>query len=58
MGVGILIDATIFRALLVPALVSLFGQWNWWLPNWLARALLIQPSPLPPPPTPAAPRSP
>ncbi|MGI8532795.1 MAG: MMPL family transporter, partial [Geodermatophilaceae bacterium] len=32
LGVGILIDATIVRALLVPALVSLFGQWNWWLP--------------------------
>jgi RND superfamily putative drug exporter len=52
MGVGILIDATIVRALLVPALVSLFGQWNWWLPRWLARALLVQPSPLPPAPDP------
>jgi RND superfamily putative drug exporter len=48
MGVGILIDATIVRALLVPALVSLFGRWNWWLPVWLARALFVQPSPLPP----------
>ena len=37
LGVGILIDATIVRALLVPALVSLLGQWNWWLPGWLAR---------------------
>jgi RND superfamily putative drug exporter len=52
MGVGILIDATIVRALLVPALVSLFGQWNWWLPRWLARALLVQPSPVPPAPDP------
>jgi RND superfamily putative drug exporter len=52
MGVGILIDATIVRALLVPAMVSLFGQWNWWLPSWLARALLVQPSPLPPAPDP------
>ena len=33
LGVGILIDATIVRALLVPALVSLFGRWNWWLPD-------------------------
>jgi RND superfamily putative drug exporter len=48
LGVGILIDATIVRALLVPALVSLFGRWNWWLPNWLARALLVEPSPLRP----------
>jgi len=46
LGVGILIDATIVRALLVPALVSLFGRWNWWLPNWLARALFVEPSPL------------
>jgi putative drug exporter of the RND superfamily len=48
LGVGILIDATIVRALLVPALVSLFGRWNWWLPNWLARALFVEPSPLHP----------
>jgi RND superfamily putative drug exporter len=48
MGVGILIDATIVRALLVPALVSLFGRWNWWLPVWLARALFVAPSPLAP----------
>jgi MMPL family len=29
---GILLDATVVRALLAPALVSLFGRWNWWLP--------------------------
>jgi len=28
----------------VPALVSLFGRWNWWLPAWLARPLRLQPS--------------
>ena len=32
LGIGILLDATVVRALLVPALVSLFGRWNWWLP--------------------------
>ncbi len=48
LGVGILIDATIVRALLVPALVSLFGRWNWWLPGWLARVLMVEPSPLAP----------
>jgi RND superfamily putative drug exporter len=48
LGVGILIDATVVRALLVPAMVSLFGRWNWWLPGWLARALLVKPSPLNP----------
>jgi len=31
------------RALLVPALVSLFGRWNWWLPSWAARALRVEP---------------
>ena len=48
LGVGILIDATIVRALLVPALVSTLGRWNWWLPGWLARLLLVEPSPLQP----------
>jgi RND superfamily putative drug exporter len=48
LGVGILIDATLVRALLVPALVSLLGRWNWWLPSWPARLLRVQPSPLAP----------
>ena len=46
LGVGILIDATVVRALLVPALVSLFGRWNWWLPGGLARVLRVEPSPV------------
>jgi RND superfamily putative drug exporter len=50
LGVGILIDATIVRALLVPALVSLLGEWNWWLPAWLARLLRVEPSPRRPEP--------
>jgi len=33
LGVGILLDATIVRALLLPALISLSGRWNWWLPR-------------------------
>jgi RND superfamily putative drug exporter len=48
LGVGILIDATVVRALLVPALVSLFGRWNWWLPAGVARILRVEPSPLKP----------
>ncbi|MGI8682911.1 MAG: MMPL family transporter, partial [Mycobacteriales bacterium] len=44
LGVGILLDATVVRALLVPALVSLFGRWNWWLPSWAARPLRVAPS--------------
>jgi len=44
LGLGILLDATIVRALLVPSLVSLFGSWNWYLPDRLARILRVQPS--------------
>jgi putative drug exporter of the RND superfamily len=39
LGAGILLDATVVRALLVPATVSLFGRWNWWLPRPVARLL-------------------
>jgi RND superfamily putative drug exporter len=42
LGAGILLDATIIRALLVPALVSLFGRWNWWLPPRVARILVVR----------------
>jgi putative drug exporter of the RND superfamily len=41
---GIVLDATIVRSLLVPSLVSLFGDWNWYLPDWLAKVLFIKPS--------------
>jgi RND superfamily putative drug exporter len=44
LGIGILLDATIVRALLVPALVSLFGKWNWYLPAWAAKILRVEPS--------------
>jgi RND superfamily putative drug exporter len=44
LGVGILLDATLVRALLVPALVSLLGKWNWWLPRPVARALRVRPA--------------
>jgi putative drug exporter of the RND superfamily len=33
LAVAILIDATIVRALLVPALMAILGRWNWWLPG-------------------------
>ncbi|NMO51629.1 MMPL family transporter [Actinoplanes sp. TBRC 11911] len=49
LGAGILLDATVVRSLLVPATVSLFGKWNWWLPGWAARVLRV------PPATPATP---
>jgi putative drug exporter of the RND superfamily len=47
LAAGIILDATIIRALLVPAVVSLFGRWNWWLPERPARLLRVEPS-LPP----------
>ncbi|MGH2894483.1 MAG: MMPL family transporter, partial [Solirubrobacteraceae bacterium] len=47
LGAGILLDATVVRALLVPALVSLFGRWNWWMPALPARLLRVAPSPAP-----------
>jgi RND superfamily putative drug exporter len=46
LGAGILVDATLIRCLLVPALVSLFGRYNWWLPRWAAKVLRVAPSPL------------
>jgi RND superfamily putative drug exporter len=44
LAAGILIDATIIRALVVPAVISLMGRWNWWLPTWPARLLRVEPS--------------
>ena len=38
LGAGILLDATVIRALIVPAVITLMGRWNWWLPE-LAGAL-------------------
>src|SRR3954451_18025673 len=41
LAVAIAIDVTIIRALLVPALMKLFGEWNWYLPEWIARVLRV-----------------
>src|SRR5437764_5825153 len=38
LAVAVLIDATIVRAILLPATMKLLGDWNWWLPrrlHWL-----------------------
>ncbi len=43
---AIFIDATLIRALLVPALMRLFGRYNWWLPAGVARLVRVEPSPL------------
>jgi RND superfamily putative drug exporter len=49
LGAGILIDATIIRALLLPALLALLGRWNWWMPQRPARLLRVESSRLPEP---------
>jgi putative drug exporter of the RND superfamily len=52
MGVGmataILVDATIVRMVLVPAVMQLLGRANWWIPRWLDRLLpRVDPQPAP-----------
>jgi putative drug exporter of the RND superfamily len=44
LAAGIILDATVIRALIVPAVISLMGRWNWWLPRWPARLLRVEPS--------------
>jgi RND superfamily putative drug exporter len=46
LAMAILIDVTIVRALLVPSAMKLFGPWNWWLPEHVARVFRVKPSPL------------
>jgi len=41
LAAGIIFDATVIRALLVPALMRLFGEWNWWMPHWTRSALFL-----------------
>ena len=42
LALAILIDATIVRALVVPATMRLMGKWNWWSPKWLDRLLPVK----------------
>ncbi len=52
LAAGIIFDATVIRALLVPALMRLLGDANWWMPSWTRSALFIrEPEPLPKPAT-------
>ena len=44
LAAGIIFDATVIRALLVPALMRLLGSWNWWLPTSFARVLRVRPA--------------
>jgi RND superfamily putative drug exporter len=47
LAVAVLVDATVVRMVLVPAVMQLLGPANWWLPSWLGRAtpsLAIEPT--------------
>jgi len=48
LGGGIVLDATIIRGVLAPAVVVLLGRWNWWLPSRPARLLRVEASGLRP----------
>jgi putative drug exporter of the RND superfamily len=45
LAAGIIFDATVIRALLVPSIMAIAGRWNWWLPQPLARVLLVRARP-------------
>jgi RND superfamily putative drug exporter len=52
LSVAILLDATIVRAILVPAVMTLMGKWNWYLPPAVARVMRVrEPEAAPAPPT-------
>ena len=59
MGVGlavaVLLDATIVRAVLLPATMKLLGDWNWYLPRWLEWLPRVAPEPPEPPQPPDTP---
>jgi RND superfamily putative drug exporter len=42
LAAGIIFDASVIRALLVPALMRIMGRWNWWLPPTAARVLFVR----------------
>jgi RND superfamily putative drug exporter len=56
---AVAVDATLVRLVLVPAMMQVFGKWNWWLPKWLDALLpgdgAAAPAPTrPPEPVPVA----
>jgi RND superfamily putative drug exporter len=52
MAAGVLLDAVVVRMLLLPALVSLFGKANWWMPAWAGKLLRLPPADVPEVPEP------
>jgi RND superfamily putative drug exporter len=57
LAVAVLIDATIVRAVLLPASMKLLGDWNWYLPRWLQwlPSLAVESRPAPAPKRPPRP---
>jgi RND superfamily putative drug exporter len=49
LAAGIIFDATVIRALLVPALMRLLGRANWWMPSWAETVLFVKREELPEP---------
>jgi len=55
LAAGIIFDATVIRILLVPSLMKLLGNANWWIPQWTRKALFVRdPAPAPKPATESA----
>jgi RND superfamily putative drug exporter len=46
LALGVLLDATVVRGVLMPSLMLLAGRWNWWLPTGIARVVRVEASPL------------
>ncbi|MGZ8695535.1 MAG: MMPL family transporter, partial [Gaiellaceae bacterium] len=44
LALGVVIDATLVRAVLVPAMMAVLGRYNWWLPTPVARLFRVAPS--------------
>jgi putative drug exporter of the RND superfamily len=47
LSAGVIFDATVIRALLVPSLMQLLGKWNWWFPRPVAKLLFAGDAPQP-----------
>ena len=39
LAIAVLVDVTLVRALIAPAIMRIAGPWNWWLPGWLDRII-------------------
>ena len=47
-SLGSALLALAFFTAVFAAVVAILGRWNWWLPDWAARILRVEPSPLEP----------